>query len=164
MQSARFAAFLLLIIFVQTLLGCGSPSSNQNSSGPGTNTSSSVSNVVPKDNAEELALLVNLPFEAEEVAWNEIPESKTLTAVIRFSPQNAGKMSAELARTGAGTPETLAVETWYPAELLAQAELSGESSIKGKSYSAEAFLNPPYTKGKITQIENTDYFILQMSA
>jgi hypothetical protein len=108
--------------------------------------------------------MVTLPFEPEEVAWEENAEKKSLTAVIRFSPENASKMAAEISKAGAGTPETLSVEGWYPAELTAQAELSGESVIKGKSYPAESFLNPPYTKGKITQIENTDYFILQMSA
>lgn len=153
----------VFLLAIQSVSSCSSSTGDQNANAAKANKSSSVSNVVPKDNADELGLLVALPFEAEEVAWEEKPENKSLTAVIRFSPENAAKMSAELTKNGAGVPETLSVETWYPAELIAQAELSGESAIKGRSYSAEAFLNPPYTKGKITQIENTDYFILQIS-
>lgn len=164
MQSSRLAALLLLPLAIQFISGCSSPTANQNAANSAGNTSSSVSNVVPKDNTDELTLLVKLPFEPEEVAWEENAEKKSLTAVIRFSPENAAKMSAEIAKNGTGAPETLSVESWYPAELIAQAELSGESAIKGKTYPAESFLNPPYTKGKITQIENTDYFILHISA
>jgi hypothetical protein len=164
MQSSRFAPPLLFLLAIQTLTNCSSPAANQNANGQTGNSSSSVSNVVPKDNAEELALMVALPVEPEDVAWEENAQNKSLTAVIRFSPENTARMAAEIAKYGAGTPETLSVETWYPAELIAQAELSGESSIKGRSYPADSMVNPPYTKGKITQIDNTDYFILQISA
>lgn len=109
-------------------------------------------------------LMVRLPFEPEEVAWKEKPAEKKLTAVIRFSPENAAKMAAEVAKNGQPSPETLTVETWYPAELIAQSDVTGESTLKGRSYPAESFLNPPYTKGKITRVENTDYFILQISS
>ena len=164
MQSPRFAALLSLLLAVWLLPSCSSATSNQNVNASTGNTSSTVSKVVPKDNVEEFAMLVALPFEVEEVAWNENAEAKTLTAVMRFSSENTTKMGAELAKLGAGTPETLSVETWYPAEVLAQAELSGESSIKGKSFPAASFVQPPYTKGKIVQIDNTDYFVLQISA
>jgi hypothetical protein len=73
-------------------------------------------------------------------------------------------MAAELAKSGQASADTLTVESWYPNELIAQGELTGESTVKGQSYSAEPFLNPPYTKGKITRVENTDYFILQISS
>jgi hypothetical protein len=109
-------------------------------------------------------MIVRLPFAPEEVAWKEKPEQKKLTAVIRFSPENAQKMAAEVAKNGQSSPETVTVESWYPNELIAQGELTGESTVKGQSYPAEPFLNPPYTKGKITRIENTDYFILQISS
>ena len=109
-------------------------------------------------------MLVRLPFQPEEVAWKEDPEKKHLTAVLRFSPENATKMAAEIAKNGQPARETLSVESWYPAELIAQSELTGESTVTASSYPAEAFLNPPYTKGKISQVENTDYFILHMSS
>ena len=165
MQSIRSAAVLLLLLATQILTNCSAPANNANTgNGSTAQNSSSTSKVVPKDNVEEFAILVRLPFEPEEVAWEEKPTEKSLTGIIRFSSENASKMSAELAKLGAGTPETLTVETWYPAELIAQGELSGESEIQARSYPAESFLNPPYTKGKIARIENTDYFILQISA
>ena len=109
-------------------------------------------------------MLVRLPFVPEEVAWEEKPEQKKLVAVLRFSPENAAKMAAEVAKNGQASADTLTVESWYPNELIAQGELTGESTVKGQSYPAEPFLNPPYTKGKITRVENTDYFILQISS
>ena len=120
--------------------------------------------MVPKDNADEFALIVSLPVQPEEVAWEENSEKKTLTAVIRFSSEGSARLLAELGKNGGAAPETLSIETWYPAELIAKAELSGESSMPGRSFAAEPFLNPPYTKGKITHIDTTDYFILRISA
>jgi hypothetical protein len=156
-------ALLLILLASQILPSCSSPSGNNNIANTAAN-SSNTAQVGPKDNIEEFGLLVRLPFEAEEVTWQEKPEQKKLTAVIRFSPENAAKMAAEVAKNGQPTDDTLTVESWYPNELIAQGELTGESMVKGKSYPAETFLNPPYTKGKITHVENTDYFILQISS
>lgn len=165
MQSSRLAAIVILLVLAQIVTNCSKPAGNSNSPNPtGVNSSNVSTQAGPNDNIDELMLLVRLPFEPEEVAWKENPEQKKLTAVIRFSPDNAAKMSAEIAKNGQASPETLTVETWYPAELIAQSDVSGESIVKGRSYSAEPFLNPPYTKGKITRVENTDYFILQISS
>ena len=80
---------------------------------------------------------------------------------MRLSPSDANKLVAE---TGAaGTPESsIAVESWFPDELIAQSEMSGDSALKGVSYPANAFVQEPYTVGKITRIEGTDYFILEL--
>lgn len=109
-------------------------------------------------------LIVRLPFQPEEVAWREYTEKKKLVAVVRFAPENASKMAAEIAKNGQPASETLSVESWYPAELIAQSDVTGESILKAQSFPAEQFLNPPYTKGKISRVENTDYFILQISS
>jgi hypothetical protein len=109
-------------------------------------------------------MLIRLPFVPEEVAWEENAEQQKLTAVVRFSSEDAEKMSAEVAKGGPASPDAVVVESWFPNELLAQGELNGESTVKGRSYPADPFLNPPYTKGKITRVENTDYFILQISS
>ena len=161
----RFSTPALVVILLasQILLSCSSESGNNNVANTADN-SSNTAQVGPKDNIEEFGLLVRLPFVPEEVAWEEKPEQKKLTAVIRFSPENADKMTAEVQKNGQPTDDTLTVESWYPNELIAQGELTGESMVKGKSFPAEPFLNPPYTKGKITRIENTDYFILQISS
>lgn len=155
-----------MLAFIASLLllsSCSSPTDNANTPGQAPINASNTSTVAAKDNIEEFADLVRLPFPPDEVAWNEVP-GKGITAVVRFSPENASKMVAEAAKNGKPTSETLTVETWYPAELIAQSETTGESTIRGDSYPAEPFLNPPHTKGKITRIEGTDYFILQISS
>ena len=164
MQTSRFA--LLLVLFISQLFqGCSSPAGNGNAANnSAVVNSANAAQAGPKDNVEELGMLVRLPVVPEEVAWEENPEQKKLTAVLRFSSQDAERMSAEVAKAGQATPDTVAVESWYPNELIAQGELNGESTVKGQSYPAEPFLNPPYTKGKITRVENTDYFILQISS
>lgn len=164
MQFSRLALLCILSAACQILSSCSSPAQNTNVGNASAANSTTIRQTGPKDNIEELGLLVRLPFEPDEVAWDENPEQKKLTAVIRFSPENATKMGAEIAKNGQPAPATVAVESWYPNELIAQGELTGESIVKGQSYPAEPYLNPPYTKGKITRIENTDYFILQISS
>jgi hypothetical protein len=163
MRFSFLAALLTPLLFTLIFTSCSKTASNANAANAEAN-QASAANSGPQDNVEELGMLVRLPFQAEEVAWKEDPQKKQLTAVLRFSPENATKMAAEIAKNGQPTRETLSVESWYPAELIAQSELTGESTVTGTSFPAEAFLNPPYTKGKITQVENTDYFILQMSS
>lgn len=163
MQFSRPALILVLAAAGLVLSSCSSPAPNSNVNLSATD-SANADRTVPKDNIEELGMLVRLPFEPEEVAWKENPEQKKLTAVMRFSPGNAAKMAAEISKSGPPTPEKVSVESWFPNELLAQGELTGESVVKGHSYTAEPYLNPPYTKGRITQIESTDYFILQISS
>ena len=163
MQFSTLAVLTLLT--AQIFSGCSTPNGNTNAANSAPAASNSnTEHAGPKDNIDELGMLVRLPFAPEEVAWEEKPEQKKLTAVMRFSPENAAKMAAEVAKNGQPSLQTVTVESWYPNELIAQGELTGESAVKGKSYPAEPFLNPPYTKGKITRIENTDYFILQISS
>lgn len=163
MQPSRLA-LLFVLLAAQFLSGCSTPAENGNVANSAGANAANTAQSGPKDNIEELGLLVRLPVEPEEVTWEEKPEQKKLIAVIRYSPENAQKMAAEVQKNGQASPETLSVESWYPNELIAQGELTGESTVKGQSYPAEPFLNPPYTKGRITRIENTDYFILQISS
>ena len=163
MRFSLIAVLLTPLLAILTLTSCSSPAGNGNTANSAAS-SANAANRGPEDNVEELAMLVRLPIQPEEVAWKEDPQKKSLTAVLRFSPEDASKMAAEIAKNGQPTRESLTVETWYPAELIAQSELTGESTVTGASYPAEPFLNPPYTKGKISQIENTDYFILQISS
>ena len=157
-------AVLIILVALQILTSCSSPNGNSNVANASAANASNTAQTGPKDNIEELGMLVRLPFVPEEVAWEEKPDQKKLVAVLRFSPENAVKMASEVAKNGQPSADTLTVESWYPNELIAQGELTGESTVKGRSYPAEPFLNPPYTKGKITHVENTDYFILQISS
>ena len=164
MPFARPLLVLILLVTSQLLSACSSGPRDSNASNSAPSNASNRANVGPQDSVEEFADLVRLPFAPEEVAWKEASGGKSITAVVRFSPENAAKMAVEVAKNGQPVVEALTVETWYPAELIAQSEMTGESTVKGQTYPAEAFLNPPYTKGKITRIENTDYFILQISS
>ncbi len=163
MQSSRFAV-LVFLLFSQLLIGCSSRAGNTSPANSAASNPSNTQKAGPNDNIEEFGMLVRLPFTPDEVAWEEDPEQKTLTAVIRFSPESAQKMAAEISKNSKPSPATVTVEAWYPNELIAQGEMNGESTVNGQSYPAEPLLNPPYTSGKITRIENTDYFILQISS
>ena len=164
MQFSRPASLLLIIAAVQIVSSCTSKAQDSTAANTSNSNAAAVAKAGPQDNIDEFGLLVRLPSEPEEVAWKENPDQKKLTAVVRFSPDKAAKMAAEIAKNGRPTPETVPVESWFPNELIAQGELTGESIVKGQSYPAEPYLNLPYTKGKITRIENTDYFILQISS
>ncbi|MEP6705009.1 MAG: hypothetical protein ABJB34_09405, partial [Acidobacteriota bacterium] len=132
MQSLRLT-LLLALLSIQFLTACSNPAGNNNAANSSAANSTNIAQTGPKDNIEELGLLVRLPFEPEEVAWEEKPDQKKLIAVVRFSAENAQKMAAEVAKNGHASPETVTVESWYPNELIAQGELTGESTVKGQS-------------------------------
>ncbi len=67
----------------------------------------------------------------------------------------------------AATAALGALASW-PARLMAaggaQSELSGDETLKGNSYAANDFLQSPYEAGKLTRLEDSNYFILELSA
>lgn len=115
-----------------------------------------------RTNIEELTLLVKVPYPTEDAVWKEYAGEKRVVAVLRFSPQDANTLVAEAARSGAAVPATLEVEPWFPNELIAEAEASGDNSLKGSAYPATAFLQEPYSAGRLTRIEGTDFFVLEV--
>ncbi len=121
-----------------------------------------------KDNIEELGSIINLSFEPEDVAWQDNAANSTngnvrkLVAVLRYSPENTKRVVAAAVKTGQGTPGTRGTETWYPAELVSQGEIGGDDSVNVVTYSAGEFLRPPFTEGKLSAVENSDYFILEL--
>ena len=117
-----------------------------------------------KTNVEELALLVNVPYEADDVFWKAYPNQKKVVAVLHFSKADADKIVADAIGRRAPQAVAIAAESWFPAELIAQGEMSGEDSLRGTSYAADSFFMEPYTAGRIVRIEGTDYFILQLNA
>ena len=118
-----------------------------------------------KTNAEELGVLVNLPFETEEAVWKEDAAHKKVIAVLRFSPADANKIVSRGGKDSARLRMSkVAAETWFPAELIAQSGASGDSNLKGLAYAANDFFQEPFTSGRIVRIENTDYFVLELSA
>ena len=121
-------------------------------------------------------MLIRLPFPPEDVDFREDalgktnndrvsgPSDKKLAAVLLFKKEDADKIVAQAEKYKAPTPETINTESWFPNELTAQSQTSGDKSLKGLSYAANDFYNAPYSDGKLTRIEGTDYFVLELFA
>jgi hypothetical protein len=116
-----------------------------------------------KTNVEELGMLANIPFEAEDIAWREDAAHKRLIAVLRFSPEDAQKVISDAAAKGTPQHVTIPSERWFPAELTAQGDMAGDDMLKGTAYAADAFFQEPYTAGRVVRIDGTDYFVLELS-
>ncbi len=156
---------VILALFASLLLStaCG----NRNNANTATNLAAKSPNDnsnAARTNSEELGLVINLPYDPEEVFWKEPPAAKRLIAVLKFSKADSDKLAADAVRGGTPQPITLQCENWFPAELIALSEMSGDADLKGTAYSANAFFQAPYNAGRITRIENTDYFVLDLSA
>ncbi len=161
MMKIKTATILALFVSTTSFLACVDAGGNANSTRPANAPASAEKPNSLKTNAEELGLLVRVPYQTEDIVWKEDTAKKRILAVIRFSPEDANKLVAEAG--AAGTPESsIPVESWFPNELIAQSETSGDAALKGLSYPANAFVQEPYTIGKITRIDGTDYFILEL--
>lgn len=162
MKFLQPKAFFLFATSLFLLTACGrSENTNQNA-----NKAANLSNTntsLTKDDVEDFGKIVNLPFQPEEVSWRESADKK-ITAVMRFSAADANSLTAQIEKQK--TPQTAAInaDDWFPPELVAQSQQSGDASLKGKEYSANDFFLAPYNKGKITRIDDTNYFILELSA
>jgi len=128
------------------------------------NSPTNQANAAAKTNAEELGLLVNIPYETEDIVWKQDDANKKLIAVFRLTPADSAKVVAEAEKVRPPQAVNIASETWFPAELIAQSAMSGDDSLNGKSYVANSFLQDPYKSGTISRIDNTDYFVLEVSA
>lgn len=175
--SKRFSVFLLTGLF---FIGCGNQEqAGSENSPPNSNRAAGIEANranIPKDDAEELGKIVRLPFEPEEVVYKPnikpaanantaaAPDAKKLIAVLKFSKEDADKIAEQAAVYKPPVALDVDAESWFPAELIAQSQLSGDDVLKGKSYAANDFIQPPYTTGKITRIDDTDYFVLELIA
>ena len=167
MKISRAVVILALISSAAAFFGCVSANDNANITAAAGSSNSPLENAnLAKTNAEELGLLVNLPYEPtdEDVVWKLDAAGKKLTAVLRFSSEDAKKVVAGAAGREAPQNTTISSETWFPPELIAQSEMSGDDSLKGLSYTANSFFQAPYASGRIVRVEGTDYFVLELSA
>ena len=163
MRFTRTHFLLSLILAGQLMFACSYDGADANANSAYSSNANIASNSAPSanDNIEEL------PFEPEDSSWKETTfadGTKKLTAAIRFSGSDADKVAAAAAQHRAPVPEKLATETWFPPELISQGDISGESALNGQSYAANDFIRPPYSEGKLIRIENSDYFILELTA
>lgn len=158
----------IITVFVFNLFllnGCskietGNPNVNQTAQA---NQASNGNLSAAKDDLEELGKIINLPVMPEEAMWRD--EAKKITAVIRFAPADAENIAGQAAAyKPAGVAADIDAESWFPAELIAQSQLSGDETLKGTAFAANDFLREPYNQGKITRIDNTNYFVLELTA
>ncbi len=163
-------ASFLLVVSLFTLSCSDSNEANSNNANQATNVNANNS-VVPKDNAEELSTLIKLPILPDEknderVDWREETvdqKGKKITAILKYNEENTAKIIALAEQHKPGAIVEIGVEEWYPAELTAQTQLSGNESLKGLVYEAKNFLNPPYTHGRLIRIDESNYFVLELT-
>lgn len=165
---------LLFLLAFSFLGGCTvETSKNGNTSSPASQAANAnVANQI-KDDTDEFEMLVALPFHPDEVVWREddFPANgaspnavKKITAVIRLKKEDSAKVVAQAEKLRPPTPEVLTPERWFPAELIAQSQVSGDDTLKGTSYGANDFFTGPYTDGKLIRVNETDYFLLELFA
>jgi len=134
------------------------------------------------DDPEELAKTVKLPLTPEEVLWmpdasvkisgagvntlsaNSVsPGGKRLIAVLKFSDIDSEALISQVSKIEPAKDVTLEPEDWFPAELIAESETTGDQSLKGKQYDARDFAQAPYIKGRLVKLEQPGYFVLEMT-
>lgn len=171
MLASRTFLILTLVTFIG---GCfGRPGGSGNSTANATNEQANSNRSVEpgmegaKDNAEELGTLIRMPFEPEDLVWKEMPanaKGKRLLAVFQFTPTDAKKLVENASKIRPGSALSLSTEKWFPKELVTQSEMSNDEGIPATSYAADEFLQPPYTEGTISQVNNSDFFVLEVFA
>lgn len=165
MQLKKSGLILALFLCCISLVACAGGTENNNARGNSGETAvADVNANVAKTNVEELGMLVNVPYESEEAFWKEDPASKKVIAVLRFPKPEASRLIADAEKIGPPRDVSITPETWFPPELIAQSDTSADDLLKGQAYAANSFFQPPYNDGRITRIENTDYFVLELSA
>lgn len=126
-----------------------------------------------KDDVAELLLVIRLPEVPTEAVWREEtlgnasnrapgPTDRKLTAVLKYDDATAAKLLSLIEKHKKPESTEIGAENWFPEELVAQSQVSGNEMLKGTTYGANDFLNMPYGNGKITRIENTNYFVLEL--
>lgn len=165
MKPRRSDLILASFLLTLSLASCGGRSEKANSrEAANLQTNNSENANATKTNVEELGVLLNIPYEAEDIVWKEAASRKKLIAALRFSSINCDKIVADAEKYRKPEAVTIQNETWFPDDLIAYGEMSGDDTLKGTSYAANAFLQEPFNEGRIVRIEGTNYFVLEATA
>jgi hypothetical protein len=130
----------------------------------------------PSQNLDELARVVNLPLRPQTAVWqrkrlggNQVsdipgPSDWNLTAVLRYSDEDAEKVAAAAAKHETAAPDEAEIEEWFPAELrkLAEDSATTPKTIAGQRYRADDFRRAPLLSGSLIRIGKTGYFVLRL--
>lgn len=163
MKFLRPVAILTFFSLLLLLASCSSPSdSSNNAANTGNRKADISSSNTANSNAEELGMLINFTWEPEDLTWKRNEEKKLVTAVFRLEDEDQKKLLEQLAAKPPGARKEIQLEEWFPAELIAQGESAGGSSVAGNAQTAEDYFQMPYNEGTITRIDGTDFFILEV--
>lgn len=163
MKFFRPVAILTFFALPLLLASCSSPSGSTNNAANSDNRKADISSSNSANSkAEELGMLVNFTWEPEDLTWKLNEQKKLVTAVFRLEADDQKKLETQLAAKPAGARKEIQVEEWFPAELIAQGESAGGSSVSGNAQTAEDYFQPPYNEGTITRVDGTDFFILEV--
>ena len=177
----RFASKINLCFFLAAILLINACSNGENTnqiSNQALNKEADINSnsiIVAKDDPAELGKIINLPIIPEEAVWREEPRGRQtdanrapgpgdrkLTAVLLYTPEDTQKLVGTIEKYKSAEQVELETESWFPAELIAQSQTSGNETIKGSAYAANDFVQSPYLNGRITHISGTDYFVLEL--
>jgi hypothetical protein len=142
---------------------CTAPAGNSTSANSEANRAAAVPRKA-NDKAEELGLLINFTLEPEDIVWRQEDSPKKIVAVFRLDEEDTKKLMEQLTVRSQGAAKSITVDDWYPAELVTGGETTGSSTVDGTAYPADEFYQPPFSQGTITRIDNTDFFVLEISA
>lgn len=170
----------ILILLIFSIGGCANTendSANNSTTNVQTPTVETANANISKDNIEELDKIINLPMLPEEVTWREdnldkqngndnvsASKGKKLTVVLKLSAEDAQKLIEQIDKSKPAFASDVDAESWFPPELIAKSQESGDENLKGTSYAANDFLREPYKNGKITRINDTDFFVLELTS
>lgn len=159
---AKFVLVLIPLIFFSAC--AEDETANQNANAANANSSNSTPvNIVAKDDIGELGKIITLPAAPEEATYYEFDSSgKKLVAVLLFNEANAAQIVAAAQKFKPFAPADIDPEVWFPPELIAKSQETGDTSLKGVEYAADDFLRTPYNKGRLVRINDTNYFVLEL--
>lgn len=166
-QSAISVVFILACLVL--LNSCnGSTNNNSNSSANANSASNNSNDASPpqNDNVEDLRSMVKISFDPEEVVWRTLDtkeKGKRLLTVVLLSPADHKALESRLNAFGDARTVSVNVEQWFPTELIAMGDASGESVVSGKAYPATEFFLPPFVVGEAILIPETDYLVLDVT-
>ncbi|MCY7377117.1 MAG: hypothetical protein LH472_14245 [Pyrinomonadaceae bacterium] len=167
-RTKSIFGWLLMVIFLNAC--SGNKSENSNAAPNANRASVQTIETNAQDNVEELAKIVKLPRPPEEATYNEInlpaknaaPNEKRLVAVLKFSPEDAAAIAAAAEKYQPPVASDIDAETWFPPELVAKSQETGDEFLKGIEYAANDFVQSPYLNGKLTRLNDTNYFVLEL--
>lgn len=169
-RQILIAAFFLPVLLFGACSGNEPGNINGSTSNQTSNNNSSVE-IVPQDDVEELGKIIKLPLLPEDATYIEnvlnnaggAPEVKKLVAVLKFSSENAEQIAVQSEKYKSAVPADVDAEMWFPPELIAKSQETGDEFLKGTAYAAADFLQSPYLDGRLTRINETNYFVLELT-